>query len=258
MRQDPRTIDVGARDAVTWLNRIPGVTTRASCQGAGAAHLRHRHSELAYVVFAHPMPLRLQDFLVQQLQTIARIESTGVYSRWPAQNGAFLERLAQAARAFVARGPADGFRSVRRPLSKLRARLARQVARGEETRMGLCVSCEDLVSEPHLESHRRLHLLCLPPDLPARWFAEFVGEPGNELQADLIASSAWPQLAGRAQRGEFGTAYRRRWLRHRARMIADLTTQHLRAAVEEARRQGEDLDFYYDNTHAVFGWGTPG
>jgi hypothetical protein len=239
---------------VTWLNRIPGVTTRASCEGAGAAPLRHRHSDLAYVLFSHPMPLRLQEFFVAQLQTIARVEGSGIHSRWPAQNRIFLDRLEVAARAYLSRRPTDRFRSVRRPLSKLRARLARQVAHGQEAWMGLCLNCEDLVSEPHLESHQLLRLLCLPPGLPARWFAEFVGEPQNALQPDLIASNGWPQLTARAQRGEFGMAYRRRWLRHRARMVADFATQHLRAAVEQVRRHGTDLDFYFDNTHAVFGW----
>ncbi len=254
VRQDPRTIDVGVRAAVLCLNRIPGVRTRASCEGAGAAAVRHRHSDLAYVLFSNPMPLRLQEFLVEQLQTVARVEGNGIYSRWRAQNRIFLERLEVAARAYLSQRPSDRFRCVRRPLPKLRARLARHVARGQECWMGLCLSCEDLVSEPHLESHRMLRLFMLPADLPARWFAQFASEPQNALQADLIASDGWPQLVARTQRNEFGTAYRRRWLRYRARMVADLTTLHLRTAVEQARRQGADLDFFYDNTHAVFGW----
>ncbi len=250
MRLDLRTIDAGVRDAVALLSRIPGVTTRASCEGAGSGSLRRRHADLAYVALRYPMPPRLQDFLVEQLDAIARVECDGIYSRWPAKNPAFLRRLEGAARAYVSR-PAH---TLRWPLSKLRARLARSVSRGEDLHIGLCRVCADLVDARHDVSHELVLLLHVPADQHVRWFADFAHQPHNTLDTDLVARDGWEELAMRTLRGDFGVAFRRRWLRHRARMIAALATEHLRSGTQTARRQGTDIDFFYDGTHAVCAW----
>ena len=254
VRLDLRTIDVGIRDAVALLSRIPGVTTRASCEGARGASSRRRHADLAYVVLRYPMPLRLQDFLVGHLGSTARVERDGVYSRWPAQNAAFVEHLECAARDYLARRVTENDRALRWPLSKLRARLARPVSRGEDIHLGLCGVCTDLVGERHDVSHAAVPLLHVLANQHVGWFADFVQQPHNALDASLIASDGWGRLALRTHRGDFGAAFHRRWLRYRARMIAALSTEQLRSGVEAARRRGDDIDFFYDATHAVFVW----
>ena len=254
MRLDLRTIDAGVRDAVALLSRIPGVTTRASCEGAGSGSLRHRHAALAYVALRYPMPPRLQDFLVAHLDSIARVECDGIFSRWPGKNRAFLRCLEDAARAYLLRQASQQERTLRWPLSKLRARLARSVSRGEDLQIGLCDVCADLVGEPHDASHGSVPLLHVPADQYVHWFADFSRQPHNALDADLVARDGWRRLVMRTLRGDFGAAFHRRWLRHRARMIAALTTEHLRRGVEAARRQGADIDFFYDRTHAVCAW----
>ncbi len=254
MRVDLRTIDRDVHDVVVLLNHIDGVTTRASCQGAGEHAGLHRHAAAAYVLFRHALPLRLQEFLVAHLGAVARIEDTGIYSRWPARNTAFLDQLLTTARTYLDRQRPGYSHHKSWPLSRLRARLARPIARAQEVHVVLCRDCEDFSFEPHPPSHDRLPVLSLPPNQEAVWFAEFVRQPRNALDPSLIAADGWPQLLARTKRGEFGTAFQRRWLRHRAVMIADLTTHQLRAGVATLRRQGADFDFFYDDTHAVVRW----
>ena len=254
MRFDAASIDVGVRDAVEQLNRIPGVTTRASCEGAGHEPAPHRHGDLAYVLFRHPLPLRLHDCLLAHLDAVSRLEDDGIFSRWPDHNREFLDQLARVARAYQRDAP-DGATVLRWPLPKLRARLARAVARRQIARVSLCLDCVALVAAPHADTHRCLLLLSVPADQQERWFAEFVVQAGNALDATLIAQDGWQQTLARATRGDFGATFLRRWLRHRARMIADLTTRQLYRGAQEARRQRVDLDFFFDDTHAVFTWG---
>ena len=255
MRYDARSIDVGVRDVVRLLNHIPGVATRASCEGAGALPARHAHAALAYVAFRHPLPLRFQDFLVTHLGPLARIEDDGIYYRWPMRNRAFLGSLETAARHYLSTAGREEWCSLRWPLARLRARLARQVARGHAGAIGLCLSCAELVTEPCAHPHQPIPLLRLRPDLYDQWFADFVAQPKNALDAALIAADGWVRLLARTQRGDFGATFQRRWLRYRAQRIADLTTRQIRDGVEAARRQGLPIDFFHDGTHAVFVWG---
>jgi hypothetical protein len=240
-------------NVVTLLNLIPGVRTRASCEGTGRHPARHSHAALAYVVFRYPIPLQLQDFLELRLGALARITNDAVYCRWPAHNRSFLEALEAAARAYLGSTRAPS-RSVRWPLARLRARVAKQVARGHPGELSLCFTCRKLADAPHPESHQPVALLSLPPDLHARWFAEFLAQPKNGLDAKLVANDGWARLLARTHRGDFGVAFQRRWLRYRAQRIADLTTQHVRNGVEAARRRGVPIDFFHDGTHAVLLW----
>ncbi len=258
MRNDPRTIDAGVGDVVAVLNHIPGVATRASCEGAGTQPVRHPHAALAYVALRHPMPLQLRDFLADRMGSLARIEDDGIYCRWPENNRAFLASLESAARAYLTRSLHERPNTMRWPLTRLRARVAHEVARGHAVQIALCIPCTDLVTQPHQESHQPVSLLHLAPDLHDRWFAEFVAQPGNTLDPALIATDGWVRLLARTQRGDFGAAFHRRWLRYRARRIADLATQQIRMGVDDARRQGVPLDFFHDATHAVFTWQSSG
>ncbi|HVO22024.1 MAG TPA: hypothetical protein VMW56_00185 [Candidatus Margulisiibacteriota bacterium] len=254
MRDNARNLDAGVRDVVTLLNHIPGVTTRASCEGMGAQPARHAHAALAYVAFRHPLPLQLRDFLISRLGALARIEDDGIYCRWPRENQTFVGSLESATRQFLSGAARRSCRSVRWPLARLRARLARQVAHGHAREIQFCRTCMVLVAEAHPEEHRPITLLRLPPDLDDRWFAEFVAQPSNRLDPGLVATAGWVRLLARTQRGDFGVTYRRRWLRYRAQRIADLTTRQIRCGVDAARQQGIPLDFFFDNTHAVFVW----
>lgn len=254
MRYDARNIDSGVRSAVALLNDIPGVTTRASCEGVGTDTARHRHATLAYIALRHPMPLQLQDFLINRLGTLARIEEDGIFCRWPHHNRVFIGSLETAARRYLDGSIRGHSRSIRWPLARLRGRIARLAARGAPVQIGLCLACTALVSDPHPDSHGRIVLLQLAADLQEQWFAEFAGQAEAALDAALVATEGWVRLLARTQRGDFGAAYLRRWLRHRARMVARLTTRQLRHGVEAARRNGLPLDFFHDGTHAVFVW----
>ncbi len=254
VRRDPRTIDVGVREVVAVLNRLPGVTTRASCQGTGPLHVGHRHGDLAYVLFRHQLPLALQEFFVAHLGPVGRVEDDGIYSRWPADNQMFLDRLTAAARAYVPAAAGGETRCLRRHLPKLRAWLAAQLLRGEDTRVALCLHCRDLVRLPHCEPHEQIALCHVSGDLETRWFADFVQRPGNAIDAGLVAADGWPALVARTRRGDFGTAFLRRWLRYRSARLNDLATRQLRAGVESARQGGMNVDFFYDDRDAVFTW----
>lgn len=254
VRYDAPNLDVGVRDVVALLNHIPGVATRASCEGIGAQPARHVHAALAYVAFRHPLPLRLRDFLITRLGELARIEDDGIYCRWPRKNRTFLGCLEAATRLYLSGVANAPCRRVRWPLSRLRARLARLVARGHAGEVQLCLVCGVLVGEAHIETHQPIALLRLPPDLHDRWFAEFVAQADNRLDPALVESAGWVRLLARTQRGDFGGAYHRRWLRFRASRVADLTTRQIRTGVDAARQQGVPVDFFFDGTHAVFIW----
>ena len=258
MRYAARRIDAGVRDVVTLLNRIPGVITRASCEGAGPQPARHAHAALAYVAFRHPLPLQLRDFFVARLGALARIEDDGIYCRWPSKSLMFLEALESAARLYLTRPAQERCRSARWPLARLRARIARQVARRCASEIALCLTCAELATEPHPVAHQLIALLRLPADLHDGWFAEFVAQPSNRLDPALIATDGWVRLLARTQRGAFGAAFHRRWLRYRAQRIADLTTRQIRHGVEAARGAGVAIDFFHDGSHANFVWEAAG
>jgi hypothetical protein len=250
------SIDAGIRDVVNLLNHIPGVRTRASCEGAGPQPAGHAHAALAYVAFRHPMPFQLQDFLVTRLGSLARIEDDGIYCRWPTRNRLFLGSLESAARTYLTHGQGS-CRTMRWPLARLRARVATQVVSGRPTELCLCLTCSELVTPPHPLSHQAVALLSLPADLHDRWFAEFLAQPQNALDTTLVANDGWARLLARTHRGDFGAAFQRRWLRYRGRRVAALTTSHIRNGVEAARRQGVPIDFFYDGIHAIFVWQDP-
>jgi hypothetical protein len=254
VRYSARSIDSRIQNVVTVLNRIPGVVTRASCEGAGRHPTRHAHAAVAYVALRHPMPLQLRDFFVTRLGALARVEDDGIYCRWPKNNPMFLDSLEAAARQYLSGVTLERRCRARWPLARLRARLARQAARGHPGEILLCLTCAVLVSEPHPPAHQLVPLLNLPPDLHDRWFAEFLAQPGNTLDPVLVATDGWVRLLARTQRGDFGTIFLRRWLRYRAQRLADLTTHQIRTGIEALRRQGIPIDFFHDGTHAVFVW----
>ena len=248
-----RTIDVGVRDVVGVLNTIPGVRTRASCEGASGTRSTHRHADLAYVLLRYPLPLALQDFLLTRLDTVARIERDGMYSRWPARNREFLSRLTDTARAYQAHQVDVGMH-LRVPLATLRARLARRLMQREPAHLGLCATCREVGVDLHAATHTTVPFLDVPNDQALQWFAEFVARSGNDLDPRLIDREGLEQVVARTHRGDFGPAFSRRWLRYRSRRLADLTTHQLRLGVEAARRHGSRIDFYFDGTHAHFRW----
>ncbi len=247
-------IDVGVREVVELLNRIPGVATRASCEGDGRQGRSHRHAAAAYVACRQPWPLRLQEFLRAQVGALARIEDDGLYSRWPAQNDAFIAAALAAIRQYLAEQAQWKRLQLCWPLPKIRARLARCVSAGRPFCVELCLQCGELRFEPHAAGHRVVVLLRGEPDVPAKWFAEFAQQPRNVLAAALVACDGWNALLARTRRGEFGSAFQRRWLRYRGRRLADLSTRGIWSGVAEARSQRSDLDCFYTATQLVVEW----
>jgi hypothetical protein len=247
-------IDPRVRMLVEALNQVPGVTTRTSCEGAGQGRATHRHADLAYVAFRRPLPLRFQEFLLASIGSVARVEDDGVYSRWPERNRAFIACALAATQNYLAQPQLAPYARVCWLLPRLRARLARHLSSGQDFCVQLCLECRDLVFEPHATAHRSLPLLRGGPEQAAVWFRAFAQQPRNELDPLLIAADGWANLILRTQRGEFGRAFQRRWLRYRARMLGDLATRQLRAVAEGARRKRPDLDFFYTDTRVVFEW----
>jgi hypothetical protein len=133
-------LDRGVRAAVELLNSIDGVTTRASCEGQSQAQ-GHRHSDLAYIAFAFPLPTRLQNFLIAKLDMIARVEDDAVYCRWPRENPRFLTRLNDAVRLYKRRERRQRREATECSFSKLRSRLVDKASDGQETTASLCLRC---------------------------------------------------------------------------------------------------------------------
>jgi hypothetical protein len=141
------------------------------------------------------------------------------------------------------------------PLAKLRARLARQLTQRQPAQIALCQTCPAVIVEPHAATHAIVPFLKLPDDHALQWFAEFVAQSGNLLDPQLLANEGLEHIVARTQRGDFGPAFYRRWLRYRSRCLADLITHQLRLGVAAARRRGCNIDFHFDATHAHVTWG---
>src|SRR5262249_24282585 len=157
----------------------------------------------------------------------------------------FLKRLLLATRAYAQQPMRRARLTVRWPLSRLRTRLAGGVARRTEASVEVCLECHDLIMDMHPTDHQRIPLFRLSADQEIAWLREFAGQPRNPLDTALIAADGWPALAARARRGDFGTAFQRRWLRYRRQMIAGLATLTRHHAMRDARGQRADVDFYY-------------
>jgi hypothetical protein len=246
-------LDPGVRRVVARLNAIDGVTTRASCEGASNSR-GHNHSDLAYVAFEYPLPLRFEAYLVVALEMIGRVEEDAVYSRWPRSNGDFLDALARAAKDYRRRQRRRHSTIVRCNLSKLRSRLAVRLAAGRDVIAAACLSCRALVVSPHRCDGETRVLLRWPAGSEARWFAEFLAQPGNELDADVVAVLGSSELERRTRAGDFGAAFQRRWARYRTELTKVLLTRSLRAGVAQLRCSGVDLDVSFDEAYARLTW----
>lgn len=251
-------IDTGVREVVALLNGIPGVATRASCEGMGCACRHPRHAYWAYVLFRYPMPLRFREYLMEELGELGRVEDDGVYSRWQERNSEFLARLEHAARSYAGRELKYPRTVIWWRLPKLRACLARPLISGQALRVGLCLVCRDLTFGDHPLAHQQMPLLSCASDRLAAWFAEFASLPPNRLESDLVRTHGWADLITRSEHGDFGPSFHRRWLRFRARKLAELATRQLRLGMEAARRHCPEIDFFYSDTHAALEWRSDG
>ena len=201
------------------------------------------------------MPLRLQEYLCEHLDQAARVEDDAIYSRWPRQNAEFVARLATALHGYLSDHAIRPEHSVRWPLSRVRACLARGIAQSRDFAVAVCTACADLVFVPHQPSaHRAPTVLQIPQAQEARWFLDFLAQRGNAIDPALLTIDGSPRLIERAIQGDFGQAFRRRWLRYRAFKLAQLGTRQLRDGIAALRHDGAELDFYYTDTHAVVIW----
>ena len=251
MSVDPRGIDAGVRTVVARFNAIPGVTTRASCEGTAETPDRHRHADLAYVALHYPMSFDLQEHLVQHMGDLARIEDDAIYSRWPDRNAAFIARLATVINAYP--NPLVDRAHLEWPLARIRAQIARLLSRQGPAELYLCTRCRTIIPDAHA-GHQAIAILHTRAEQLVDYFMAFAAQPANHLDAQLIAADGWPALMQRSRRGDFGAAFHRRWLRFRAQQTAILATAGMRRAVADARRQGMDIDFTHNATHACFAW----
>jgi hypothetical protein len=248
-----RSIDAGVREVVGLFNRIPGVVTRASCEGCGHGGEVQRHAAFAYIALLYPMPLQLQQFLLADQDPLTRIENDGVYSRWPEHNAAFIARLTRTLRSYGDHPPGPTGALVRWPLASVRSKIAATIARGEYATLSLCLTCADLVIGTHAPQHRCATLYRVPADLQVRWFSEFASRAENHLDSTLVSAEGWTRLARRTQDGTFGLRLRKRWLEFRGHCVERLATDQLREAVRTADFT-VPMDFFYDATHVVLAW----
>lgn len=244
-------LDPGVRTSVELLNSIDGVTTRASCEGEGSTRV-HRHSTLAYVGFAYPLPPRFQEFLVSELGMIARVDDEAIYCRWPADNRHFLERLAAVTLGYKRRHCAALRESLTAPLSEIQSHLLARSADGSETVISACRTCPAFVVGPH--GCRTALALVRWQATSAQIFRDFVDQPDNQLDPVLLATVGAEELEERTRRGDFGASFRGRWLRYHGKRTRSEMIAALRDGVRQQRRAGKDVDVLFDARYARVTW----
>ncbi len=243
-----RSIDRDARAAVFGLNRVPGVTTTESCQGGSRGS---GHSAFAYVRFRHPLPPRFRSYLLARVGGIARVEDTAAYARRPEWNQLFLRALAEAASAYRRR-------YARLPISRFRIRartLRRRLARASPSGIALCLHCGRTRPCGNAE-HLQLRLAPIDEAMRDGWFRDFTEVPENQLPADLRASESPARLRARAENGQFGEAYLRRWAAFEKRAAGAAVEAQVLRAVRLARTDARwrDLEVYRHRGVLVFEW----
>ncbi|GIW40584.1 MAG: hypothetical protein KatS3mg076_1161 [Candidatus Binatia bacterium] len=238
-------VDPKMRPLVAELNRVPGVTTSASCEGGG----RSGHGTLAYVRFRTILPPAFADAIAASPH--ARVEDFGVYACHETRNAAFVEALETATRSYLRRREASvvGTRSYRL------ADLLRQLRGPADSPRFLCLPCGSFEAPDH--GHGPMLVLPMLGDrVEDETFARFLESPENSLPPDLRARETLGELRRRAKEGDFGRAFLSRWERFRK---AELDMRVRRSLVAAVRRERTDPlapvpNVYFRGKTAVFEW----
>src|SRR5262245_60514589 len=104
--------------------------------------------------------------------------------------------------------------------------------------MSVCQPCRALVFEPHACVAGKLTLLSWPPKTLEQSFGDFVVRDENRLDQTLVAVLGVGELEERARRGDFGAAFRRRWLNYQRTRARREIIDALRNGVQKLRQTG--------------------
>lgn len=252
MRANPTaSIDRGIAEAVARLNLIPGATTRASCQGRSAAE-HGTHAELAYVLFEEPLPLTLEDHLLDVLGDIARIEPDGLYCRWPERNAELCERLAAA---LLRHPPAagDGWHAATVTIATLDRLIGRRISGECRKALVWCRACDTLGDPARHASHSGVAVVVdYDGERTIAAIDEFLDRHPRPLDARLREREGAVRLLQRVRRGDFGAAYRADWRRALLAEATRVRRGDLRRVVRGLRSPELATDVYTAGGNVVF------
>ena len=225
----PPEVDPRLRSAVDLLNRLPGVTTRASCQGK-TPRAPGTHADLAYVLFAEPIPLTLEDRFLADLGEIGRVEPDGVHCRWPERNEALCALLEASVRRRGHDLALERWERSTVAVRDIEQKLAERILGERAGDVGWCLDCRKIEDPSRHERHRCCALFCSGDERTLAFFAAYLVEapPGPHL----LEREGARAILERLRRGDFGDAYRERW----RRFAADAAASTLRGGIREAVR----------------------
>ena len=225
----PPDVDPRLRRAVDLLNRLPGAKTRASCQGRTPSD-PGTHADLAYVLFAEPIPLTLEDRFLEDLGEIGRIEPDGVHCRWPERNEELCARLEDSAHRRTVDLALERWERSKVVVEDIERTLAERILGERSGDVAWCLDCRRIGDPSRHETHRCFALFRSGDDRTLAFFAAYLTRdpPGPHL----LEREGARAILERLRRGDFGDSYRERW----RRFATDAAARSLRGDVREAVR----------------------
>jgi hypothetical protein len=244
----PPEVDPRLRCAVELLNRLPGATTRASCQGKTPSD-PGTHAHLAYVLFAEPMPLTLEDRLLDDLGEIGRVEPDGVHCRWPERNEELCARLEESVRRRGSDLAAERWEHATIAIADIERGLAARILGERGGAVGWCLDCRTIDDPSRHETHRCFALVRAGEEHTLTAFAAYLAQhpPGPQL----VEREGARAVLERVRHGDFGDSYRQRWRRFAADGAARALREDVRAAARGLRTVSLATDAYFEGSRLV-------
>ncbi|MGH7803295.1 MAG: hypothetical protein ACREQJ_03030 [Candidatus Binatia bacterium] len=231
-RASPPDVDRGLRAAVDLLNRLPGVATRASCQGKTPAETGS-HADLAYVLFDEPIPLTLEDRFLADLGEIAGIEPLGVQCRWPERNAEFCSRLTASTAERERHAATELWERSAIGAADAERAIGERILGERGGDLGWCLDCHRFDEVAVHRSHR-CHLLFRAGD--ERTLAAFAAYLARDPpDPRLVEREGARAVLQRLRHGDFGASYREGWRRWAEQTAAGLLRGEIRLAVRALR-----------------------
>jgi hypothetical protein len=200
------------------------------------------------VLFRAPVPLSLEERLLQDLGSLARVEPDGVFSRWIERNQEFCDCLAASASAFGVEERQRPRSEQRLPFGSLLGRLAAVLEAPTPGGLAWCFGCSRLGTEALCDCPRggpSLTLLEAGPPRRLATFAAFLESHPSPPDPRLREREGDERLLARVERGDFGQAYRVAWSRFVARAARECLRTEVRRCVAAQRAAGEPVDLAF-------------
>ncbi len=244
----PPNVDPRLRSAVDLLNRLPGATTRASCQGKTPRD-PGTHADLAYVLFAEPIPLTLEDRFLDDLGAIGRVEPDGVHCRWPERNEELCARLEESARRRGRDLTLERWERSTVAVGGIERALAERTLGERAGDVGWCLDCRKIGDPSRHETHRCVTLFHSSDDRTLAVFAAYLLQdpPGPHL----LEREGSRAILERLRRGDFGDSYRERWRRFATEAAARTLRGDVRWAVRGLRTETLATDAAFEGPRLV-------